>query len=576
MVRDVLEELFSKALLALGVQNERAEFEVPREEGRGDYATNIAMVIANRLKKNPHDVATELLGHVKTIDGANGLTCIASAEVAGPGFINVTLSDELLAWEVQSALEYRERYGSSVIGAGKTVVIDYFQPNIAKPLHIGHLRSAVIGDCLKRVLKFSGYDVVADSHVGDWGFQFGLLLWAFKKRGDRTTIEANPIDELLALYVWANREMEGNERVRDEAKAEFKKIEEGDPENTEFWKWAVEVSMNQLRDVRALFDLLPFEEDLGESYYQDRLMGDLAFLKGKGMVTTGDDGEQYVDLEHEKLGRFILVNSAGITMYALRDVSTFLHRLERWKFDQNIYVVDARQGFYFRQFFAAMKKAGMTEIDRCVHVSFGSMSSPEGAFSTRKGTHIKLLDVYRELEHKALEVIEKKNPSLDRKDEVARSVALAALKFGDLIHDRQTDIVFRMDEVLDFEGKTGPYIQYTYARIWSILRKASYDPFEARDTALIGRMSSELRDIAVIIARFPSIVLQVAECKKPNLLADHVFLLAQKLNTFYAKYPVLKESDDGVRKMRLLVLASGAQVLENGLRLLGITAPREM
>lgn len=576
MIRDALTEIFTKALISLGINDQAVEFEYPREKKFGDYATNIAMVLAKQLKKNPKDIATELISYAKQVDEENGLRIIKDISFVPPGFINITLSDSILAWEVSSVLEHKERYGSSNVGQSKTVVIDYFQPNIAKPLHVGHLRSAVIGDSLKRVMKFLGYRVVADSHVGDWGFQFGLIVWAYHQWGDRKKIESNPLDELLALYVKANKAMEEDEHVRDLAKQEFKKIEEGDQENTNLWEWFVDVSMKELIEMRKQFDILPFEVDLGESFYQNRIFRDLKMLQEKGVVVTGEDGEQYIDLEDLGLGRLILVNAAGVTMYALRDVSTLLHRWEQWKYDHNIYVVDHRQGFYFKQFFAAMKKAGLEGVEQSVHVSFGSMASEDGAFSTREGKHIKLSSVLSELKKNAVAIIEEKNPNLPKKEEVAHGVALAALKYGDLSHDRQTDITFRWSDILSFEGKTGPYIQYSNARLRSILRKAEYDPFISHDTALFGDVSPELRDIASLVSRFPYTVSQTALLYRPNILAEYLYDLASAVNTFYAEHRVLNEPDDAKKKMRLTVIAAAAQVLENGLRLLGISVPDEM
>lgn len=577
MVRGVLQERFQAALSRIGVTDRRVAFEYPRDPRHGDYSTNIAMVLANEQKKNPRDLAQEIVAALLQEDASQSFQCCAGVDVAGPGFINITLSDALLGWELSSVLEHRERYGSSQEGAGKTVIDEYFQPNIAKPLHIGHVRSTVIGDSLKRVFEFLGYDVVSDSHIGDWGFQFGLLVWAYKEWGSKEDVEKDPIPTLLALYVRANKEMAENEEIRDKAKQEFALIESGDDENTELWKWFVDLSMKEFSQIHTDLDILPFDIELGESYYKDMMKDDLKMLDEKGLVVTGNDGELYVDLEDVGLGRAILVNSAGATMYVLRDLSTFRYRVEHYKFYRNLYVVDFRQSHHFRQVFAVMEKAGYGDaVKKSMHVSFGSMSSESGPFSTRKGNFLKLSEVVSELQKKASEVIDEKNPDLQDKETVVRSVALATLKFADLSHDRETDVTFRWDDVLRFEGRTGPYIQYTYTRIHNVLRKADYDPFTSHDSALIGVDDDRVRAVVLLVIRFPFVLSQVVSTLKPHMLAELLYELAKVLNTLYAEVPILKEEDDAAQKELLAVVAAGAQVLENGLHLLGIPTPPEM
>ncbi|MBP9686745.1 MAG: arginine--tRNA ligase, partial [Candidatus Doudnabacteria bacterium] len=497
---------------------------------------------------------------------------IAQAQVLG-GFVNVTLSDLHLLRELEAVATQGDAYGSINIGQGKRVVVEYFQNNVAKPPHVGHLRSAVIGDSVKRLFSFLGYNAVSDTHVGDWGVQFGILLYAFKTVGNRAVVEPDPIQELNKLYVAMSARIETEPELREQGKQEFVKLEQGDSENRELWQWFVDVSLADFERYRELLGLLPFDYNLGESFYEDKMQAVLQDLQQKGLVSTGETGELYVDLEADGLGRCILVKSDGGTTYHLRDFATYIYRKDVIGFWKNVYVVDVRQAHHFKQLFKVLEKAGYPTATDSQHVDFGFMGLPEGAISTRKGNVISLEALVSEGVSRARAIITEKNPDLANKDEVAQQVALAAIKYFDLMHNRQSNIVFTWDKALSFEGNTGPYLQYTHARIYGIARKASAAPVAS--TAPYALNAYE-RAVLQKILTFSEVLEQAAQEYYPNLLANYLFELAQIFNRFYEAVPVNQESDPIARQYRTHLCSATAQVIKNGLYILGIAAPQEM
>ncbi|MDQ3018874.1 MAG: arginine--tRNA ligase, partial [bacterium] len=457
-------------------------------------------------------------------------------------------------------------------GENRTVVVEYFQNNIAKPPHVGHLRSAVIGDSLIRILKFLGYNAISDTHVGDWGTQFGILLYAYKTLGDRTIVEQDPIQELNKLYVAMSAKIEEQPELRDLGKAEFQKLEAGDAENRELWEWFVKVSLDDFERYRQLLGILPFDYNFGESFYEDKMQAVLKVLSEKGLLTTGETGEIYVDLGEQGLGRCILVKSDGATTYHLRDFATYMYRKEHFDYYRNLYIVDVRQSHHFRQLFRVLELAGYPAETDSAHLEFGFMSLPEGAISTRKGNIISLENLINEARTRALAIIEEKNPGLQEKEKVANQVALAAIKYFDLSHNRATEIVFTWDKALSFEGNTGPYLQYTHARINGILRKDTSKGIDAAPAELHELELGVLRKLQ----QFPEILQQTTVEYLPNLLCNYLFELAQSFNSFYQTVSVIQEEDEVKKQFRIKLITGTAQVLRNGLNLLGIEAPEEM
>ena len=544
--------------------------DAPEAAERGDYACNVAMMLAHGAKKNPMEIA-QLLASVLE---KNAPDLIKKIIVATPGFINIFIHDSVILAVADDALKRPGAWGKGQEGKGKTVIVEYFQLNVAKEPHVGHLRSAVIGDALKRILHARGYHTVSDTHVGDWGTQFGVLLYAYKKAVEenasvKDAIREDPFVKLQELYTAANAE----EDVREKGKAEFAKLEKGDKENRAIWEWMVEISMKKLENNAMRLKLLAFEEHRGESAYEDAMPPIVELALKKGVAKKIEDGAVIVDLTEEGLDEAILVKSDGATTYLLRDLATIQYRKQKWDFWKNLYVVDSRQSHHFRQLFRVAELLGFEGVGASEHVEFGFMKLPEGAMSTRKGNVILLEQVLDEAKRRAREVIQEKNPNLRDADEVARRVGLGAIKFFDLSHNRKSDVVFRWEDVLLFEGNTGPYIQYTHARLKSILRKAGdmNERFPEKIT-----LDAEERGLLFHCARLPEAMERVIETWSPHLLASYLFDLAQKANEFYHSHPVLAETDEHKKQFLLMLVQVVVTTLATGLYLLGIDAPGEM
>lgn len=561
----------------MGVETEDVNVNFPEPEF-GDFSTNLALVLAKKQSKNPKILAQELVEKIKKLDEDR----VFEDVVAVGGFVNFRLSQSYLLENLQKIISQSNLYGCDISGQGKKVVVEYFQNNVAKPPHVGHLRSAVIGDCLLRVLRSQGYKAISDTHIGDWGVQFGILLFAYKEfikvGGKKEQIEKDPINELNKLYVEMSSKIEADEALREKGKEEFVKLEKGDVENRQLWQWFVNESLEDFERYRNWLKLLPFDHNLGESFYEDKMPAVMQGLKAKGLVQKGETGEEYVDLEKYNLGRCILVKSDGGTTYLLRDFATYMFRKGEFDFYKNIYVVDNRQSHHFRQLFKVLELAGYPTREDSRHVDLGFMSLPEGAISTRKGTTISLKDLLQEAKIRALKIIEEKNPELANKESRAEEVALSAIKYFDLSHNRKTEIVFTWDKALSFEGNTGPYLQYTHARIHGILRKVGGEQLAVDSSLSTNHLLLTTQEFSVLrkLIQYPEVVAQVAEDYLPNLLCNYLFELSQIFNSFYQEVPVSQEKDDKIKDFRLRLITATAQVISNGLYLLGIDAPEEM
>lgn len=522
----------------------------------GDFSSNAAMILAKGQKTNPRALAEKI---VREIDKK----LFKQVTIEGPGFINFKVKDEAI---IESLTE-REPKSKKLPGK---ILVEYFQPNIAKPLHVGHLRTAIIGDAIRRSLEYLGHEVESDTHMGDWGTQFGILIWAYKKWGNDKEIEKNPITTLNKYYIKANDEIEKDPSLRDAAKKEFVKLEEGDKENRKIWKQFVDWSLEKFSKINDLLDLLPFEHYWPESFYEDKMKIIVETLKKKGLLQESQ-GAQIVNLEKQGLGIAIIIKSDGGTTYLLRDLATFIFR-KKEGFGKQIYVVDTRQSHAFDQLFAILEMLGEMKPDEAYHVTFGFMSFKGSAFSTRKGNIVLAEDLVAQTKEKVAEIIEKKNPELKGKKEAVKAVALAALKYFDLSHNRQSDIEFDWKEVLDFEGNSGPYLQYAHARLSSILRKEQpsgkiSDKVEMTETE---------RQLALMAAALRESVEESVREYFPNILANYLYDLATLANKFYHESRVLNETDQDKKLMRLFLTKAVKETLGNGLKLLGIVPLEEM
>ena len=492
-------------------------------------------------------------------------------EFVGPGFINFYYSPSVLIENLKmiSGLEYKFGMGESK--KGEKILIDYFQPNIAKPLHLGHLRTAIIGDAIFRLLEFSGYKIESDTHIGDWGRQFGLLLYAYKQYGDERIIEANPIEELNKLYIDINQKADNDPGIFEKGREEFLALERGDKESRKLWEKFVELSWKEFEQVYDILKIRRADHNWPESFFENKTKAVLDELSSKGLLKESE-GAKIVDLQEYGLGIAVLVKSDGATIYLLRDLAAFIFK-KKEGFTKQLFVVDNRQEHTFKQLFKIAELLGyLNSPHEAEHVNYGILKLSEGAMSTRKGTAVGPGSLMEKANELALKIIEEKNTSLKNKESTAKQIAIGAVKYFDLLHNRHSDIFFEWDKVLNFDGNTGPYLQYTHARIKSILRKAGDDSKlnEYKDID-----DSDLPLLHILI-KFPEVVKDAAETYYPNQLCDYLYDLASKFNTFYEVAPVLNEENTQKRILRLNLISATAQVLKNGLSLLGIEAPEEM
>ncbi len=538
----------------------------------GDYSTNVALKVARELKQKPGDVAAGIIRELTILDGGKHFESINEKA----GFINVRLSREALLMNLADAIHRGGDFGTSASGSGQKILVEYFQPNVAKPLHLGHLGTAVIGDAIFRLVASQGYGAESDTHLGDWGTQFGILIAAFKKWGDMAVVEKDPIVELNKLYVRMNAEIEENPALRDEGKAEFVKLERGDAENRKLWEQFRTWSWQEYDVVYQDLGVRKHDHDWPESFFEDKMPAVVAALKSKGLLKESQ-GAQIVDLEDQGLGVAIVQKSDGGTTYLLRDLATFIYRKGQG-FARQLYVVDVRQSHTLAQTKKILELLGHVEReDEFIHVAYGYTSLPEGAMSTRKGTVVGLVDVVEKVQTEARRVIEEKNPELKDKETVAKQVANAAIRYPNLARNVQSDLVFRWEQALSFEGATGPYLQYAHARIRSIIRKGGGTVPEQPLSELerVDFAASE-RSLLAKLVTYPETVQRASRELAPNILCTYLFELAQEFNSFYQAVPVLQAEDAATKHFRLRLCAGTAQVLKNGLGLLGIGVPEEM
>ena len=530
----------------------------------GDYQCNAAMSAAKLLKMKPRDVAQTVVDRAKLPDS------VAKLDIAGPGFLNIHLSSDWLARRLE-AVQADTRLGVPAAGQGKTVILDYSSPNVAKPMHIGHIRSTVIGNSLDRMHRFLGWRVIADNHLGDWGTQFGLLILGFRTFADAAAYEASPIEELERVYVASYNRGKEDENWKNAARAELVKLQQGDAENRKLWESFIEHSMREFDRIYARLGV-KFDLVRGESYYNDKLAGVVALLMEKGLAEE-DAGALIVKLEAEKLTPCLVRKSDGGYNYATTDIATVLGRTEEFKPDAVVYDTDERQQLHFKQFFTVCRKLGVTT--KLQHVWFGLMRLPEGTFSTREGNVIKLDRLLDEAESRALAMVQQTSPTMapEQQREVARAVGLGAVKYADLSQNPQSLVTFSWDKALALDGNSAPYLQYACARIASVQDKYRERFPGGEPTAHPIKLADPIeRTLGIKLLRFPDVLERAAENFRPSQLADYLFDLAQAYSSFYQNLPFLK-ADEGVRESRVRLCDVTARTLRRGLDLLGIETP---
>ena len=535
--------------------------EQPKSSDLGDIAFP-AFSLAKVERKAPQAIATDI---AEKIDPSHFEKVVATGPYVNFFLNKAKISDQVIKEVIKEGADY----GQQNEGQGGNITIDLSSPNIAKPFSVGHLRSTVIGDALSNIFRKMGYNTIKINHLGDWGKQFGLLMVAYKKWGNKEAVEANPIDELLQLYVRINAEIENDPALDDEGRLWFKKLEDGDPEATELWQWFRDES---LVEFNRIYELLGVEFDSlnGEAFYNDKMDEAVKILEDKGLLKESK-GASIVDLDDVNLPPAMIKKSDGATLYITRDIATAMYRARTYNFVKNVYVVGQEQSNHFRQLKAVLKKMGFDWSDDMIHVDFGLVTKNRQKLSTRKGNIILLEPTLQEAISRAKAQIEEKNPNLENKEAVAHAVGVGAVKFYDLKTDRRNGYDFDLEAMVSFEGETGPYVQYAYARIQSILRKADFQPSLDANYNL---NDAESWEIIKLLQDFARVVKRAADNFEPSLIAKYAISLAQAFNKYYAHTRILDETPE--RDSRLALSYTTAVVLKEALRMLGVEAPEKM
>lgn len=546
-----------------GVEDEEiySSIALPPNSQMGDYALP-CFKFAKVLRKSPVVIAQELASGINTDE-------IISQVSAVNGYLNFKISKEGLARDVLAEIfDKGEKYGSSDIGSGKTICIDYSSVNIAKPFHIGHLSTTVIGSALYKIFNFLGYKAVGINHLGDYGTQFGKLISAYKHWGNKEEVEKGGIHAVNDLYVRFNND--ADEEMESEAREYFRLIESGDKEANELFDWFKELT---LKYVKKIYDRLGvhFDSYAGERFYTDKMQPVIDELKAKGLLIESN-GARIVDLEQYGMPPCLILRSDGASLYATRDIAAAIYRKNTYDFDKCLYVVAYQQNLHFRQFFKVIELMGREWAKDLVHVAYGMVSLEDGAMSTRKGKVVWLEDVISKCVQKAYNVVNEKNPSLENKEEIAEKVGIGAVIFGALYNNKIKDITFSYDKVLSFEGETSVYVQYTCARASSVIEKAGDYAARMPENLTVG---DEEFEVVKSLSSFPEIVLDAADKYEPSYIARYAVDLAQKFNKFYFDCKILT-AEDGVKDFRLLLTKATLRTLENALGLLGIGVPDKM
>lgn len=537
--------------------------EVPPHKDMGDYAFPTFM-LAKTYKKSPNEIAKELSDKIGSHDFFERI------EAKGP-YLNLFMDKKICAETTFNEIyEKMEKYGSSDIGKGKCVTIDFSSPNIAKPFHIGHLRSTVIGNSLYKIYKFLGFDAVGINHLGDYGTQFGMLIAAYKLWGDKEEIEKDPINNFLDLYVRYNELQERDPEAREVARTWFKKLENNDEEAVRIWKWSKDLSLKEFNKVYEMLGI-SFDSYKGEAFYSDKMPQVIEELREKKIVKM-DQGAEIVDLEEYGMPACIIVKSNGTTTYATRDIAAAKYRKKTYDFYKNLYVVAVEQNLHFKQWKQVLKLMGYDWADDCIHVNFGMISMKEGSFSTRHGKILKLEDVLNKSIEKTTEIIETRNPNLQNKEEVAKAVGVGAIIFQDLFNQRIKDYLFDWDKILSFEGETAPYVQYTYARCCSLLDKNNGLKTDKINMDLI---KDEAYEIIKNIYILPETIVNAMNKFEPFYITRNVIEISKAFNRYYSNIQIITE-DDRITNSRLAVVFMVKNAIKVAMSLIGIKTPERM
>lgn len=555
-LKEKIEDLTLEEIVAL--------IEVPPNKEMGDFAFP-CFKLAKVFRKAPNMIAADLAENIE----AKG--AISKVMPLG-GYVNFFVNKSQLAETViNDVLTKKEKYGHTDLGQDKAVVIDFSSPNIAKPFHIGHIRTTVIGNALYKIYDSQGYNVVRVNHLGDYGTQFGKLIVAFKLWGSKEAVEANPIPELLKLYVKFHEEAEQKPEMEDEARAWFTKLENGDEEAKALWQWFRDESLKEFARVYDLLDI-EFDSYAGESFYSDKMGVVIDQLKEKGLLVQSQ-GTNVVELEQYNMPPALITKNDGSTLYMTRDLAAAIYRKNTYDFDKCIYVVGSQQSLHFQQLFKVLELMGYEWSKDLIHVPFGMVALEEGTMSTRKGRVVFLEDVLKQAVEKTKEIVLSKNPNAKNVEQIAKQVGVGAVVFQELSNSRIKDYTFSWSRTLSFEGETGPYVQYTHARCCAVLRKAEEEVTADINYDLLSE--GDGAEVLKVIGSFNKAILAAMRKNEPHIITRFVLDLAQAFNKFYHDNPILVD-DVEVRKARLALVAATRQTIENALALLGMHAPERM
>lgn len=552
-------------LTSLDASDVAAAFEIPPNPEMGDLAFP-CFPLARVMRKAPPVIATELAEKFPESEFIEKVNAVG-------GYLNIFYSKAEFAKEsLGEIFEKGEDYGKSDMGEGKTVLVEFSSPNIAKPFHIGHLFSTAVGNSLDKIYSFLGYKTEKINHLGDWGTQFGKLISAYKRWGDPSVIEKDPIKELLKIYVKFHDEAKEHPELEDEAREYFRLLESGDEETTKLWKYFREISLLEFKKVYDMLNIT-FDSYNGESFYSDKMDEVVQMLKDKNLLVESE-GAMVVDLSEEAMPPCMILKSNGTTIYATRDLAAAIYRHRTYDFYKNIYVVGTPQALHFKQIFAVLKKLCGDWADDCVHVGFGLVKFPDKKLSTRDGDVVFLEDVLNESISKTLGIIKENSPELENAENVAEKVGIGAILYTFLKNNREKDIVFSWDTMLDFEGESGPYVQYSYARGKSILRRSNIDTNGADFSLLTSDTEYEL---IKQLSKYGDAVKAAADKNEPFYVNRYVTSVAKLFNKFYNSNPILKSDvPDDVKKARLALVYASTLVIKSALGLLGIETVEKM
>ena len=536
--------------------------EKPKDEAMGDAAFP-CFSLSKVLRKAPNMIAAELAEKITADD------VVGEVKAVG-GYLNFFFNKKLFVSEIaEKVLNEGENYGKCSEGEGKTVVIDYSSPNIAKPFHIGHLFSTSVGNSLAKIYNFLGYKVERVNHLGDWGTQFGKVISAYKRWGDKAVVEKDPITELNKLYVKFHEEAEKDPALEDEGRREFHLLETGDTENYNLWKWFRDVSLEEYKRVYERMGV-GFDSYNGEAFYMDKMDGVIAELKEKDMLKLSEGA--YI-VEFDDMPPSIVLKQDGSTIYTTRDLAAAEYRNKTYNFDKNIYVVGLPQSLHFKQIFAILEKLGKDYAKDCVHVGFGTVKFATGAMSTRSGNVVLLETVLSEAINKTAEIMKNNGNAIDDIESASESVGIGAIFYTFLKNSREKDIIFDWDDILDFNGESGPYVQYSYARGKSVLRKAEIKDFSG--ASFDYDITPEEYSLCKLLSEFTDTVKAAAEKNEPFYITRYVTNVAKAFNKFYNTTPILK-GEENVQKARLLITEATTVCIKNALALLGINTVERM